>query len=83
MLLETGLLLLLVPWSAFWDRNYFSEAIPWLHVVLTNGFTRGAVSGLGVLNIIAAIGELVDLFGHRGSEGLQSDEPPRLNDRHA
>jgi hypothetical protein len=83
LLLEAGLLLVLVPWSAFWDRNYFSETLPWLRQLMANGFVRGAVSGLGVLNLIAAIGELVDMFAGRGDRDHPLEEPPRLNDRHA
>jgi hypothetical protein len=62
LLLEAGLLLVLVPWSAFWDRNYFAEALPALHEVITNNFVRGAVSGLGVVNLFAAFSELTDIF---------------------
>jgi hypothetical protein len=60
--------LILIPWSAFWDRNYFVEAVPALGIVLTNNFVRGAVSGLGVVNLLAALGELADMFGGRRSE---------------
>lgn len=62
LLLEAGLLLVLVPWSAFWDRNYFAEAVPALHDFITNNFVRGAVSGLGVVNLFAAFSELTDIF---------------------
>ena len=65
LLLEAGLLLILIPWSTFWDRNYFGEAIPSLRAILTNNFVRGAVSGLGLLNVLAALGELGDLFIRR------------------
>jgi hypothetical protein len=70
LLLEAGLLLILIPWSAFWDRNYFVEVMPWLGVILTNNFVRGAVSGLGVLNLVAALGELADTFGRGARQGL-------------
>ena len=32
---EIGFALLVVPWSAFWDRNYFAEAVPVIHTVIT------------------------------------------------
>jgi hypothetical protein len=64
-LLEAGLLLILIPWSAFWDRNYFVEAIPALAAIVTNNFVRGAVSGLGVVNLLAALAELADIFTSR------------------
>jgi hypothetical protein len=73
----------LIPWSTFWDRNYFGEAIPVMREVLTNNFVRGAVSGLGLVNVLAALGELADLFlSRRRSDGLP-DEPSRVGDGHA
>jgi hypothetical protein len=63
--LETGLVLLLAPWSQFWDRNYFAQGIPLIHGLLINNFVRGAVSGLGIVNIIAAIAEMHAFFAER------------------
>ena len=61
-------MLILIPWSAFWDRNYFVESLPALGALLTNNFVRGAVSGLGVVNLLAALGELADMFGGRSTQ---------------
>src|SRR5688500_13888090 len=44
--IEVGLLLVLVPWSQFWERNYFLTAYPALHDIIRNNYVRGAVSGL-------------------------------------
>ena len=63
LLLETGLLLVLIPWSAFWDRNYFVEWSTFAATFLKSNYTRGAVTGLGLLNVWAALGELSDIFG--------------------
>ena len=57
--LEVGLLLIVLPWSSFWDGNYFGHAWPAVGPWLTNDFIRGAVSGLGVVNVIAGFFELV------------------------
>lgn len=77
------MLLILIPWSTFWDRNYFGEAIPAMGEVLTNNFVRGAVSGLGLVNVLAALGELADVFlSRRRSDGLP-DERSTLGDGHA
>ena len=65
--LEVGLVLIIIPWSAFWDRNYFATVIPPLQGILTNNFVRGAVSGIGLLNVIAAVIELVSMYMGRGS----------------
>ena len=62
-MLETGLLLVLIPWSAFWERNYFFEWSPVLSGLMTSNYTRGAISGLGLINVWAALGELADMFG--------------------
>jgi hypothetical protein len=63
--LEVGLILLLVPWIGFWDRNYFAEAMPFVHAVIQNNYVRGAVSGVGLLNILAGLIELRDYLRQR------------------
>jgi hypothetical protein len=65
LLLESGLLLVLIPWSAFWDRNYFVGWSPALGALLTSNYFRGAITGLGLVNVWAALAELGDLFGSR------------------
>ena len=66
--LEVGIVLLVVPWSRFWDRNYFAESLPFVQAVMSNGFVRGAISGLGLLNLFAGLIELVSLLMARRSE---------------
>jgi hypothetical protein len=65
---EIGFALLVVPWSAFWDRNYFAEALPPVHAFITNNFVRGAVSGLGLVNICAGLGEIISILLARNME---------------
>ena len=77
MLLETGLLLVLIPWSAFWDRNYFVEASTAIGHLITSNYTRGAITGLGLLNVWAALGELSDLFGSRNPGDPHSPITPQ------
>jgi hypothetical protein len=76
LLLEAGLLLILIPWSAFWDRNYFAEMVPGLRDFMTNNFVRGAVSGLGAVNLFAALSELTEIFTR--SPGRGDDETASL-----
>lgn len=64
-----------MPWSAFWDRNYFVEALPRIGDVLTNNYVRGAVSGLGVVNLLAALAELADTVGRRGARARHPEDP--------
>jgi hypothetical protein len=63
--IEVGLLLIVLPWSNFWERNYFGYAVPLLRPFLTNDFVRGAISGLGVLNLFAGFAELAPIFTPR------------------
>ena len=65
LLLESGLLLVLIPWSTFWDRNYFVGSSPVLGALLTSNYCRGAITGLGLINVWSALAELGDLFGSR------------------
>lgn len=55
----------MLPWSTFWERNYFAAVWPALQPVLTNDFVRGAISGLGVLNLLAGFSELAPVFTPR------------------
>jgi hypothetical protein len=68
---EVGFLLVIIPWSTFWDQNALLEAVPALYRWTRSEFVRGAVSGLGALNIGAGLAELVAAWVGR-----------RRNDRH-
>ncbi len=48
---ELGVLLVFIPWSGFWGRNYFLDRYPGLIPYLLNPFLRGAISGLGLIDI--------------------------------
>jgi hypothetical protein len=60
-----GFALLVVPWTSYWDRNYFHELVPAWRDVLTSPAVRGATSGLGLVNIAAGVAELVEVFATR------------------
>jgi len=75
---QVGLLLIVMPWwPAFWEHNYFALAWPPLRSVLTNNFVRGAVSGLGFVNLFAGFADLALLFTSRDSREMSLDESPR------
>ncbi len=75
---EIGFVLIVVPWSAFWDRNYFAQVAPPLGALITNNFVRGAVSGLGVINILAGLAELVSMVLARTADRPASISPSQL-----
>jgi hypothetical protein len=79
LFVEVGLVLLIVPWSILWDRNYFIDVFPQVQALATNNYVRGAVSGLGAVNIGAGIAELVAVFAARarthGPSAFPSHQP--------
>ncbi len=55
-----GALLTVMPWiSWIWENNYLLYHLPAARPYLLNPFLRGAVSGLGILNILIGIEEIV------------------------
>jgi hypothetical protein len=48
---ELGVLLVIVPWSHFWERNFFLDRYPGLIPYLLNPYLRGAITGLGLLDM--------------------------------
>ena len=74
--LEVGLLLIVLPWSGFWDQNYFAGSWPWVRAAVTNNFVRGAVSGLGVVNLCAGFADLAFVFAARGRHDFPYQDDP-------
>jgi len=56
--LEVGIFLLVYPWMRLWDQNFLLQYSAFLRVVLLNDFVRGAVSGLGIANLILGAWEV-------------------------
>ena len=54
---ELGIVLVLLPWKDVWTNNSFFASYPGLRLWLNHDFVRGAVSGLGLLNIWIGISE--------------------------
>jgi hypothetical protein len=50
-----GAILFYLPWTSFWEKNYFLSHFPSLMRILLHPAFRGAVSGLGVLDIFLAV----------------------------
>lgn len=73
--LEAGLILVVAPWSSFWDRNLFFYTIPALQQVLGSPVARGAVSGVGAITVVAGLAELSSILTGRRRSG---HEPPSI-----
>jgi hypothetical protein len=54
-----GVVLAVAPWWPFmgWDTNYLLNLNPIVRSLFLNVFTRGAVSGLGLANLLLACHE--------------------------
>ena len=58
--LELGCFLLVVPWvGEVWENNFFSSLLH--RGYWDNGYFRGALSGLGVINLYISFVEIVRL----------------------
>jgi hypothetical protein len=55
---EVGAFLMVFPWTPQWDSNLFANLFPLLRDVWPNSYFRGALSGLGLLNIYISLGEV-------------------------
>ena len=75
---EVGFMLIVVPWSAFWDRNYFAQVAPPIKALITNNWFRGAVSGLGLINVSVGLVELVSMVLSRAADRPASITPSQL-----
>lgn len=58
---EIGVFLVIFPWTPYWDTNYIGAVIPQWHQLWDNLYLRGAVSGLGVVNLYIAVLEMYRL----------------------
>lgn len=58
---ELGIFLLVFPWASDWDVNYFSALPLWANGLWTSPYFRGAVSGIGLLNLYISFVEVFRL----------------------
>lgn len=61
--LLVGLILTVVPWTGLWDANYLLQPHPTLRGLVLSMAVRGAVTGLGIVNILLALHEAHDHLG--------------------
>jgi hypothetical protein len=66
--LLVGIVLVFAPWTSLWDANYILQPNPLFRSVILSAFTRGAVTGLGLVNIVLALEEAHQHLA-RGGEG--------------
>ncbi len=60
---EIGAFLVIIPWmEESWSLNLFQEWIPGLQSIWIDPYFRGAITGLGLVNIYIACHSLFGLF---------------------
>jgi hypothetical protein len=65
---EIGVLLIILPWvpNPSWSENYLlvlaADRLHWpsLAMAMKSGYVRGAVTGLGILNILLGVWEIIN-----------------------
>jgi len=58
---EVGIFLAAFPWSSYWNANYFGGLSPGWGEIWNSAYTRGAVTGLGVVNLYVSLLEVFRL----------------------
>ncbi len=61
---EVGIFLLFLPWLNIWENNYLVFLYPKLQPVVSNAYFKGAVLGLGIVNIYIGLQEIAYLKAH-------------------
>jgi hypothetical protein len=67
-----GVFLVVAPWSPLWDASTAAYLPTCVGPLLRNGFFRGLISGLGVLNLGAAWSEARSLLWPKPGGGPNS-----------
>ncbi|MGH9672217.1 MAG: hypothetical protein ACRD44_03470 [Bryobacteraceae bacterium] len=58
---EVGVFLVVFPWMDYWPTNYFAGLSPEWSRVWSSNYFRGAMSGLGFLNIYISLSQVFRL----------------------
>jgi hypothetical protein len=62
--IEVGGFLLVLPWLSIWENNYMIYLYPQIRPIIANSFLKGAVLGMGILNLIIGVQEIVESKKH-------------------
>jgi hypothetical protein len=60
--LLVGMLLVLVPWTTLWDANTVLQRLPALRSLVLSGVARGVITGLGLVNVLLAVHDVIGLL---------------------
>ena len=60
--LEVGLFLVVFPWRDEWQLNYFQNLSPTFEAIWDQPYFKGALTGLGLVNVYIALAEIIRLL---------------------
>lgn len=63
---EFGFLLMCLPWMDIWEDNYLLYQYPQIRPIVENAFFKGFVLGLGIVNILIGIDEILHIKDRKG-----------------
>jgi hypothetical protein len=75
-LVEAGIVLIVAPWTPFWDQNYFATLAPWLREWLAGSMLRSAVTAIGLVTGVAGLREFSGAFAARRARLASMPTPP-------
>jgi hypothetical protein len=58
---EVGVFLVVFPWMNYWGNNSIASLAPWVRPIWDSAYFRGALSGVGLLNIYISLAEVFRL----------------------
>jgi hypothetical protein len=65
---EVGIFLVLLPWFSVWENNLLVHRYALIRSIALNGYAKGAVTGLGLSNLVLGVLEIVQFRKSRQAE---------------
>jgi len=79
--IEMGLFLAALPWTSLWERNILGSLFPAFRPVLFSNYLRGALTGLGLIDIWIGVSDLWNFRENLARMGKEEQASPAV--RHA
>jgi hypothetical protein len=79
--IEMGLFLAALPWTSLWERNILGSLFPTFRPVLLSNYFRGALTGLGLIDIWIGVSDLWNSRENLARMGKEEQAAPAA--RHA
>ena len=70
--IETGLVLVVGPWTAWWRRNFFAQVLPGVSSIMSSPFVRYAVVVMGLVTLLTGVAEVWSLLFGRSPTNRSS-----------